>query len=73
MEETIIGGPKRCINCIFNDIVQDILTCRFYPKYKKIPFPLFRDSSEKPAFCRIKNIMVYEEPLEETWGSPEHK
>jgi hypothetical protein len=73
MKETMIGVPKRCKGCIFNDIVQEILTCRFYPKYTKIPLPLFRDSPQKPPFCRIKYIVVYEEPLEETWGSPEHK
>ena len=69
MEETEIGAPQSCADCIFQEITDRISSCRFYPKYKKTPFPLGRSPLVKPAFCRIKKIVVYEQPSQEaTWG-----
>ena len=61
MEETEIAPPQACFDCIFQEILDNIATCRFYPKYKKIPYPLTRSLLTKPAFCRIKKVVVYEE------------
>jgi hypothetical protein len=71
MEVTEIGKPQSCGECIFQVISGSSSTCRFYPKYKNIPYPMLRSSIMKPAFCRITKIVVYEEPWNNTWGMPE--
>lgn len=71
MEETEIGPPQLCVDCIFQELIDSISTCRFYPKYKKIPFPMARSPITKPSFCRIKKIVVYEDLPETTWGAPD--
>ena len=73
MEETEIAPPKFCADCIFQEIFGSLCTCRFYPKYKKTAFPLGRSPLTKPAFCRIKKIVVYEEPLGETWDGSDNR
>lgn len=73
MEITEIGKPQSCGGCIFQESSGPHSVCRFYPKYKNIPFPMGRNSVMKPAFCRIKKIVVYEEPWKETWGMPDNK
>jgi len=73
MEETEIGPPEVCVGCIFQQLIDGISSCRFYPKYKKIPFPLAHSPTAKPAFCRIKKIVVYEEPAKAIWGEPDSR
>jgi hypothetical protein len=64
MRETEISEPQACSDCIFQDIFSSIRSCRFYPKYTGLPFTLGQNPLMKPTFCRIKKIVVYEEPLE---------
>jgi hypothetical protein len=66
MEKTKIGVAQSCADCIFQEIIDAIYTCKFYPNYKKLPFPLGRSPLAKPSFCRIKKIAVYEEPADST-------
>jgi hypothetical protein len=75
MEITEIGEPQSCGECIFQEIIDSSSSssCRFYPRYKNIPYPMHRSSIMKPAFCRIKKIVVYEEPWNKTWGVPDGK
>jgi len=68
METTEIGEPQYCGECIFQEINGSFSVCRFYPKYRNLPYPTGHSSIMKPAFCRIKKILVYEDPLKETWG-----
>jgi hypothetical protein len=73
METTEIGQPQHCGECIFQEISGSGSTCRFYPRYKNTPYPAGRSSIMKPAFCRIKKIVIYEEPWKEAWGMPDNK
>jgi len=68
METTEIGAPKLCVDCVFHETGSLSGICRYYPKYKEIVFPRGRTSIVRPAFCRITKIVVFETPLEETWG-----
>jgi len=71
MEETEIDAPKFCADCVFQETFRNIYTCKFYPKYKKLPFPMDQSPLTKPAFCRIRKIVVYEEPHDATWRAPD--
>ena len=73
MEETVIRAPQLCVDCIFQGIIDATFCCKFYHKYKKIPFPMGRTPLTKPAFCRIKKIVVYEESPKATWGGPDSR
>lgn len=64
MGETEISTFSFSADFFFKDPPNDYITCKFYPKYKKIIFPLGCSPLSKPAFCRIKRTLVYEEPLE---------
>jgi hypothetical protein len=71
MEITEIAKPQSCGECIFQEKNGSFSTCRFYPKYKNIPYPMARSSIMKPAFCWIAKIVVYEESRKETSGMPD--
>jgi hypothetical protein len=61
------------MDCIFNETLHSYVSCRFYPRFKNIPFPLGQSFAGKPAFCQIKKIVVYEEPSNESWPEPDIK
>jgi hypothetical protein len=71
METTEIDASLLCADCVFHENTGVSPTCRFYPKYKNIAFPLSRSPIMKPGYCRIKKIVVYEELPEETRGVPD--
>jgi hypothetical protein len=71
MEETEIDAPRFCQDCVFQEVLGAIFTCKFYAKYKKLLFPMDQSPLTKPDFCRIRKIVVYEESREATWGGPD--
>jgi len=63
-EVIIQKEPANCDNCLLNDYVEGLVFCRYYPNFKKIPFPLSQSPHSKPAFCKIKALIVHEEQPE---------